>query len=90
MNIDQEFKEAQERLSRSIGQYARHAKADIKLMADAARAEIDRRHFIRERVKESKQAAIEARYVMPDELDRRTANMLSRNEINEALLLGFI
>jgi len=90
VNIDEEIKVSQERISRSIGQHGRYAKAEIKSMGDSARAEIERRHFMRGLVKESRRAAMEARYVMPDELDRRTASMLSRNETNEALMLGLM
>jgi len=38
VNIDEEIKVSQERISRSIGQHGRYAKAEIKSMGDSARA----------------------------------------------------
>lgn len=41
MNIDAEIKAAQQRIHRSIGQLARHAHAEIRQMAEEARAIIE-------------------------------------------------
>jgi hypothetical protein len=70
MTIDDQIKAALERINRSIGQRVRHAKAEIAAKANYARASLEFSWS-------DTWYSVPSIYVMPDELNKRTASMVS-------------